>query len=64
MKPFFKVPVNSRSIGVAAGLVGLVILYVLFANFGGVVGGLVVGAAVGCAVSGAVGLYRFLFVVN
>ena len=64
MKSPLNIPLNKKSIGTAIALIAIVVLYVQFASFGGVIGGAMVGAAVGCAIAGVVGIYRILFVLN
>lgn len=58
------IPLNGKTIGTAAALVALVVVYALFADYKGVMGGALAGAGIGCVVSGMVGLYRWLFVLK
>jgi len=60
----FNIPVNAKTIGTAAGLVVVVVLYALFADYKGVLGGALSGAAIGCVIAGMVALYRYLFVLR
>jgi len=61
MKPEWNLPVDRRTLGLAAGVLALLIVYVWIADPFGVLGGLLFGALTGATVAGGAALFQVLF---